>query len=304
MTLYHTSVLQEPTSRNLLAAWMELEHLYLPMSLSVAEQLAPITASAIGTTAELAERLLENQRTNGWMENRQLAEEAWWNKVWRERDTPYEVMRLSHNQDETVTALLHEIDPRGFPGCPPDQVRSSPAARTVCETVVLGGWLCLRDNLGEIDSIEINRWAIENGHRENNASSRLLYDADMTFVNWTYEVKDIQRLLQASLLACWPDDDNAPARDVLRRTRGRIAAMTRTETLPATGQRILNCLTTHPDPLGLVEDTRTLLPSPTVNAERLHPNHHAGPQAPQPHQAQAPRDRYTDRNRTRRGNTE
>jgi hypothetical protein len=122
----------------------------------------------------------------------------------------------------------------------------------------------------------------------------LLYDADTALVSWTYSPDGIQRLAQAGLLACWPDADDAPASEVLRSTRSRIAAMAHAGTLPSSGQRVLNCLATHPDPIGLIEETRYLLPSPTVATERSHPRHHE--QEPAVHQPRPTRE-------TRRHNT-
>lgn len=255
---------------------------------------APISAGAIGTDINLAETLLASHRSTDPMHaSRRLAEESWWFTMWRNADTPYKIVHPTATQQDTVASLLNDIDPRGFPNCRPDEVHRNPDARIVCETVVLDGWLSLHDDLQAIDRIEINRWAIEAGHRQD--SNRLLvYDSDTTLVNSTYTPDEIQRLVQAGLLACWPNDDNAPAGDVLRSTHRQLAAMTHSGTLRASGQRLLNCLSTHPDPIGLVEHTRKLLPSPTVGAERLHPRHDDGPPTPeQPPPARTPHGRKT-----------
>ena len=291
MMLFHASELVHPTARSLHAARIELMDSKVVIPLSVAEQIAPISAGAIGTGTDLAGTLLDHHRANGSMHSSlRLAEESWWSRMWNDRNSPYAVIRPRMFEENVVTNLLDDIDPRGFPNCPPDEVHRSTEARTVCETIALCGWLCLRDDLRVIDTVEVNRWAVENGHRTKDTSDLLLYDSDTTLVNWTYKPHDIQHLVQAGLLACWPDDDDAPAGDVLRNTRSRITAMIHTGTLPRTGQRLLNCLSTHPDPIGLVEQTRELLPSPTVEAERLHPRRHERPPVPPqpPHEQKPP----------------
>lgn len=300
MRLFHTSELRHPTARSLHAAWLELQHSNMLLPPAVAEQLAPISAGTIGTDINLAETLLANHRSTDPMHaSRRLAEESWWFTMWRKAESPYTIVHPTAIQEDTVTSLLNDIDPRCFPDCHPDEVRRNPDARIVCETVVLDGWLSLHDDLQVIDRIEINRWASEAGHRQNR-DRLLLYDSDTTLVNSTYTPDEIQRLVQAGLLACWPNDDDAPAGDVLRSTRRQVAAMTHSGTLRASGQRLLNCLSTHPDPIGLVEDTRELLPSPTVGAERLHPRHHDRP--PPPEQPPQPRTAHRRESRRHDGN--
>ena len=288
MMLFHTNVLEHPTTRCLHAALLELEDCNMGMPPTVAEQLAPTSAGALNTHTNLAEQLLRHHRIHGPMHSvERLAEEAWWWTVWNDGKSPYGIPPYTHEHLGRVSRLLDEIDPRGFPNCRPDEIRRSPEARIVCETIALDAWLCLQTDMRIIDYVEINRWAKEAGHRNEDTADLLLYDADQSLVGWTYKPDGIQRLVQAGMLACWPADDDAPAVDVLRNTRRHIGAMTLAGELPAAGQRLLNCLSTHPDPIGLVEKTRERLPSPTVEAERRHPRRHTTPPVPQ--QPPAPR---------------
>ena len=279
--LFHTSVLRHPTARALHAAWQELNGLNLGILPAVAEQLAPISAGAIRTGADLAGRLLDyHGGRSATPATRRLAEESWWWTVWNDPASPYTAIRLLPSEDDRAVRLLDEIDPRCFPDRRPDEVSRSPEARIVCETIAIDAWLVLTADMQTVDHIEVNRWAAETGHRNTSIANRVLYDADASIVEWTYEAEDSERWTQAALLACWPDDDDAPAADVLRDTRSRIRTMTLDGGLPHAGGRLRNCLDTHPDPIGLVEETRRRLPSPTVNAERRHPGRHAGPPAP------------------------
>ncbi len=281
--LFHTSELRHPTARSLHAAWLELEDTRLGMPPTVAEQLAPTSAGAIHTGTNLAATLLEHRRAHGPVpSDSRLAEEAWWWTVWNDPDSPYVALPLLPSHADRVRALLDEIDPRGFPGCRPDEIGRNPEARILCETIAVDEWLCLQTDMQFVDHVEVNRWALECGHIP--AGRRLVYDTDMSLIEWSYKRDGIHRLLQAGLLACWPEDDSAPAAEVLRRTRHEIGSMMLAGRLPQTSRRLLNCLRTHPDAIGLVDQTRKLLPSRTVEAERRHPRRHAAPPVP----AQAP----------------
>ena len=297
--LFHTNELKHPTARSLHAAWLELEDMRLGMPPTVTEQLAPTSASAIHTGTNLAAALLEHRRAHGPApSDDRLAEEAWWWTVWNNPDSPYVALPLFRQHADHVRALLDEIDPRGFPGCRPDEIGRNPEARILCETIAFDEWLCLQTDMYFVDHVEINRWAVESGHVPD--GRRLIYDTDVSLIEWSYRRDGIHRLLQAGLLACWPAD-NAPAAEVLRSTRHEIGAMMLAGKLPQTGRRLLNCLRTHPDAIGLVDQTRQLLPSRTVEAERRHPRHRAAPPVPAraPEPQKAP-DRQTDDTATRK----
>lgn len=301
MMLLHTSELADPTTRSLISAWLELKSFKVPILPTVADELAPTSAGAAGTSRNLAATLLDYHRARGTLHTaRQLAEESWWWTMWREKTSPYVFEPPGQTNLDRIDRLLDEIDPRAFPGYRPDEIRKSPEARMVCETIELEGWLLVRSDLRIIDNIEVNRWAIESGHVDRSTNTRLVYDADTTLAESSYNPEDIQQWIQAGFLACWPRNDDAPPADVMRSTRRHIGAMTLGGTLPMTGRRLLNCLNTHPDPIGLVEETRQLLPSATVNAERRHPRHLAHPETPpRPPEARAEsRDATTHENDT------
>ncbi len=297
MTLFHTSELKDPTARGLHAAWFELcdRDMKVLMPPAVAEQLTPLTNAGVPAGMNLAAALLDNHRARGDTRPRpQLEEEAWWTGMWLRNDTPYEIERLTERENAKAAKLLEEVDPRCFPATPPDDIRASADARIVCETIALESLLYVTTDMREIDLVEVNRWAKECGHLRSVNDKRMLYDADITMTEWTYSPEGLEHWVQAGLLACWPPDDGAPAVSVLRNTRRRIGEMVRAGTLPAAGQRLLNGLNTHPDPLGLVEQVRKRLPSATVDVERLHPRHHAGPPSPrQPPAPQTPRGHET-----------
>ena len=178
MMLFHTSVLRHPTARSLYAAWLELKDCAVGIPPTVAEQLAPTSAGAIGSGRNLAGTLLDYHGAHGATPTtRRLAEESWWWTVWNDASSPYVAIEFTRTDSDHVAQLLDGIDPRGFPGCRPDEVRRSAEARIVCETIACEAWLCLRTDMRVIDHVEINRWAVEAGHRNEDTSDLLLDDA-------------------------------------------------------------------------------------------------------------------------------
>ena len=103
----------------------------------------------------------------------------------------------------------------------------------------------------------------------------MLYPADETLVQWTRTPSAVEKWLQAGMIACWPASDNARATEVVKETLSRIDRMrsgSGGKLVNAAG-RLINELRAHADPLGLVEQTRKLLPSATIDSERAHPTY-------------------------------
>ncbi len=185
-------------------------------------------------------------------------------------------MKLDEEQAGLVERILNEIDPRGFPqGRGADRIPSSSDARIVAETMAAGGRMLLTSDERTIDRAEVNRWARENGERMGFPAQDVVFQADQVLWSWAESRQGHERLMQAGLLACWPTDDNAPARDVLKVTIGTISAMRRGEggKLRETANRLVWGLEQHSHPERMVEETRASFPSPTVETDRRHPTY-------------------------------
>ena len=130
-----------------------------------------------------------------------------------------------------------------------------------------GSKVLLTSDLKTIDRIEVNRWTVENAGHFGLEPGPVVFDADATLVRWSDSPVGHQLLLQAALLATWPVDDDMPALDLVEHTQEHIAAMAAGEggKLRDTAARIDNGLNYHLDPERLVESTRQLLPSATVD---------------------------------------
>ena len=85
--------------------------------------------------------------------------------------------------------------------------------------------MLLTSDLRRIDRMEVNRWAVDNAGRFGLEPGPVVFDADAMLVRWSDSAAGHQLLLQAALLVTWPEDDNAPALEVVERTQEHIAAM-------------------------------------------------------------------------------
>ena len=278
MTLFDTTELKRPTQRKLHAAWQEIGGEKVRMTESTAIELAPMAAAPTGgpnglsaAEDELARRgdALTNRRRN------QLLQQAWWATMWRSEDAPFQLVELNETQNEVCDRILERIDPRCFPRTGPEEYFDVGDPRIVAEAMAMGAKVLLTSDLKTIDRFEVNRWAVENAEQFGLEPGPVVFDADATLLEWTKTPVGHQLLLQAALLATWPGNDNMPALNVIENTEEQLQAMAAGQggKLKGTVDRIHNGFEYHPDPERLVESTRRLLPSATVETDRLHPTH-------------------------------
>ena len=288
MTLFDTTELRRPTQRKLHAAWQEIVGEKVCITGTTASELAPMAAAPTSGPNGLSAAEDELGRLGGRLSEQrrsQLLRQAWWATMWRSADAPFRLVELEDTQTELCNRILERIDRRCFPGTDPDEYFEVGDPRIVCEAIATGSKMLLTSDMRMIDRIEVNRWAVDNAGHFGLEPGPVVFDADAMLVRWSDSAAGHQLLLQAALLATWPEDDNAPALEVVKRTQGHIAAMAAGEggKLQYTAGRICNGLTYHHNPEGLVESTRQLLPSATVETDRLHPSHPSwAPQGPQP----------------------
>ena len=273
--LLHTTELRHHLRRKLLAAWWEIHQTQVRMTPETAWELAPLAAGTAPIKHKsAAETLLETEHANLPKQRKaELAQQAWWARRWRDPRGPYAIVPLDLEQEVLKSRLLREIDPRCFPSADPDRIAVHPEAVIVCEVIALGAQMLTTASLRTIDRVEINRWACANADRLGFKKQGALFSTDTTMAEWTTSPDDLERWIQAGLLACWPAWDHSPARKIIRSTLAEMSAMlnTRDCKLPTAGARLVNGLENHPDPIGLIDETRRLLPSKTISCERAHP---------------------------------
>ena len=278
MIVVDTSELLRPTQRKLHAAWWELQGQPVRATIAVARELAAEAALVAEFGGESsAERLLrqEGHRLTPKRES-ELRQHAWWAAEWRAPDGPYRIVVPTREQEDIVHRILDRFDPRCFPAATTaDDILTLPDARIVAESLAVGADLLLTSNLGSIDRVEVNEWAKANGRRLGFPPRDVVYPADATLVEWTRTAEGLDRAIQAGMLACWPAEDAAPAREVIDATRDGVGAMRRGTggKLVEFADRIRNGIAHHPDPVDLVERTRATFPSSTVESDRRHPTY-------------------------------
>ena len=135
--------------------------------------------------------------------------------------------------------------------------------------------MLLTSDINTIDRNLVNEWAVANGNRMGFAARDVVFLADETLVALTRKPPERERWLQAGLMAAWPDNDGASAEEVADATERAIRRMCHGTggKLKEAGRQILNTLEAHADLEGLIERTRTRLPSATIQAERKHPTY-------------------------------
>ena len=278
MLLVDTTELIPHTQRQLHAAWQELHGHQLCAPPTVAFELAPrgVNSLRTGKPSNAEDELRDNSDKYSARELRYLRSEAWWAKEWRNPESPYRIVGLTEEQEQRAAEIRTVIPSRCFPETPPEDIPELRDARIVTESLVLKAKMLLTSNLNTIDRLELNNWATAHGHEWSVPAEDFIFDADNQMVDWSRSPEELEHLVQAGLLACWPTDDGLDAREIALLTREKINQM-RSGTggkLKACAERLINGLDKHPDPVELVQRTRAIcLPSPTVEAERRHPSY-------------------------------
>lgn len=273
--LLDTSELLRPTQRKLHSAWAEIHGRKTMMPPTVALELAPLgVPDTVENGLSRAERmLLPGGKKMPAGRRMEVAQQAWWGRMWREEQSPYRVIVLDEEQDRLYRNLLRVIDPGCFRNANPAFVSEHRDTQIICESIAAGATMLMTSNMRSIDRVRVNEWAINNGDRLGFAAEPVLYLADDALLGWTRSDTERERWLQAGLIACWPAKDNAPNDEVLRRAISGVERMTRGTggKLPGAGRLLVEGLRQHLDPEGLVERTRQMLPSATIRSDREHP---------------------------------
>lgn len=281
MTLFDTTELRRPTQRKLHAAWWEIAGEKMHLTATTATELAPLAAAPTSGPNGLSAAEDELRRLGTRMSDErrdQLLQQAWWATMWRSPDAPFQMVELGETEKELCQRILERIDRRCFPGTDPADYFEVGDPRIVCEAIATGSTMLLTSDMKTIDRVEVNRWTVDNAARFGLEARPVVFDADATLVGWSEDKRGHDQLMHAALLATWPADDATPPLDIVDGTRKNILAMAEGEggKLRDTAARIVNGLTYHRDPERLVESTRGLLPSATVETDRLHPTYPGG----------------------------
>ena len=287
--LLDTSELRRSAQRKLHSAWAEIHGRKTMMPPTVAFELAPLGApDTVENGLSRAERmLLPGEKRMPAGRRMEVAQQAWWGRMWREEQSPYRVIELNEEQDRLYRDLLRAIDPRCFRNANPAFVSKHRDTQIICESIAVAATMLMTSNMRNIDRDRVNEWAINNGDRLGFAAEPVVYLADDALLGWTRSETELERWLQAGLMACWPAKDNAPNDEVVRHAINDVERMTSGSggQLPGAGKLLVEGLRQHTDPEGLVDRTRQMLPSATIRSDREHPTY---PHPPEPAEAPKP----------------
>ena len=249
LILFDTTELLTPAPRKLHAALAELEGRKILMPPTVALELAPDARPETKvdgiTTAE--RRLGDQDSPPSKTEARLLQNQVWWGRMWDEKDSPYELIRLTPEQQEQRYEIAGAIDAKCFTNANPNFITTHKDTLIVCESMVLGAKMLLTSNMRSIKHDEVNAWAVANGGRFGVRAEPIIFDADEQMRYWSRSKSGLERLVKAALIACWPADDATPTDRIISKTQDDISRMIGVGTqsggtLETTGDRILAAL--------------------------------------------------------------
>lgn len=273
-----------PTPRKLHTALAELEGRQAAVSPTVAAELArtghePALIDGISP----AEHALKTKHDELPPKERQRFErDAWWAQMWRDPESPYRLVALTTEESLLADDIAAAFDRSCFTAPIGAPLAEHHDAQIVAEALATNAKLLLTSNMRSIRQTEVNDWAERWGDKLGFVPQRVVNDADATLVGWARDPKREDRLLQAALMACWPDDDSATAGQIIHTTALVLNAMGADGggRLPATATKLAARLRTHPDREDLLNRTRMNLPSLTIETDRDHPSHPRHPVGP------------------------
>ena len=195
-----------------------------------------------------------------------------------EKDSPYELIRLTPEQQDQRYEIAGAIDAKCFTNANPNFITTHKDTLIVCESMVLGAKMLLTSNMRSIKHDEVNAWVVANGGRFGVRAEPVIFDADEQMRYWSRSKSGLERLVKAALIACWPADDATPTDRIISKTQDDISRMIGVGTqsggtLETTGDRILAALQRTKGLNKLVDQIREMMPTPTVRTDREHPSY-------------------------------
>jgi len=273
-----------PTPRKLHTALAELEGRQAAVSPTVAVELArngdqPTLIDGISP----AEYALKTKHDELPPKDRDGFErDAWWAQMWRDPESPYRLVALTNDESLLAEEIAAAFDRSCFVAPIGAPIAQHHDAQIVAEALATNAKLLLTSNIRSIKQTPVNDWAERWGDKLGFVPQRVVSDADATLLAWTEDPKREDRLLQAALMACWPDNDDATAGQIIHTTALVLHRMGGEGggRLPGTATKLAARLTGHPDREDLVSRTRMNLPSLTIETDRDHPSHPQRPVGP------------------------
>ncbi|MCY4509500.1 MAG: hypothetical protein OXG35_21430 [Acidobacteria bacterium] len=276
-----TSEVRMAGPRKLHAAWAEVHNrkVLLPPTVCIELAWEAVPPDAVNGISQ-AEHRLRNEDIDIQTELR-LEKQAWWANVWRDASSPYEAIELTPDQEKLKTEIAEQMTAECFNNAAGHNIPEHRDTLIIAETLAVGGKLLLTSNIRSIKHDVVNEWTTKNGKKVGFKPQPVLYPADPSFLEWTNKDEELKLWTHAGLIACWPQNDDAPANEVVKKTLNNLKKFTQKRGGPLRGsaKRLIRALERNPKQMDLVEETRQHLPSPTIATDRQHPTFPERPSA-------------------------
>ena len=218
------------------------------------------------TTLHQAE-LIEVQRGRT-DEVRNLREQRWWARQWRQRNGLYRVRELSPAEDALARRLLGRdgIPPECFPRAE-GTLADDNDAQIIAQVIAVGGTLLLTSNMVMVRDGMLQEW-FERHHNEwpGVQARQLVQRVDELFCRWWRHRRGPEVLTRTALAAFWPEDTSASAELVQKHAEGGLEAMARGH-FPRFAPQVREHIQRARDVAEQIEAVRRNLPHRTRQAE-------------------------------------
>ena len=181
---FDTNLLSRPLTRRLMLLWMELSGLTVVVLPTVRKEL---TFKREHSTKE--QRLLDDLYESVWEES------------WRKTE-PYELLRLTEDQEELAGEMLKSFTLRCFPkAASKERIARLPDANILAEAIAAGVDMVVTNNMASIDHMEVNALVrAVTGSNEN-----IIASADDALLTTHVGGEGSRHLLTMFMASSWPD---------------------------------------------------------------------------------------------------
>ena len=269
-TCFGQNRLVSQTDRRFHATDIELAGGYVQVVPAVAARMTPQVRvgawSFTETTLHQAEQIeAQRGRTD---EVRNLREQRWWARQWRQRNGLYRVRELSPAEDALARRLLGRdgIPPECFPRAEGTLVDDNDA-QIIAQVIAGGGTLLLTSNMVMVRDGMLQEW-FDRHHNEwpGVQARQLVQRVDELFCRWWQHRRGPEVLTRTALAAFWPEDASASPELVRIHAEEGLEAMARGH-FPRFAPQVREHIQLAHDVAGQIEAVRRNLPHRTRQAE-------------------------------------
>ena len=268
-----TNRIMFPTQRRFNAAWREMSGDKVALLPQVAHEITHRRLDLDDLDNEIIrlEATLARMGNLGTRRSRLFVQsDLWWAEEFLRSQSPYDLIRLSREQNERVDAICDAIDPGAFPGISPQQVSTHSDTIIIAQALATGQSMLVTGNMRSIDHDQVNEWAARHAKTFGIESPEVLHVQDEAMPRLYAGPERRVQLCAIGLGAAWPDSPEAPLEEVDQALKRMCRSMVGAQ-LRRTGTVIANTWRDVADPAALLNFVRLHLPERMRQSERSHP---------------------------------